>query len=637
MHSSTTALSAKIQLSNLLREALSEFGDFSLDILVEKPTSQQHGDYYSNCALSLFGKLRTLNTKLAWNSPLELAEYLVEKMLKAQPALLDTCVAVQPGFINFSLSKEYLVSNLGFLSKIGTFPESTLRNGQNIVVEFTDPNPFKEFHIGHLYSNTIGESLARLIEASGATVHRADYFGDVGMHVAKSIWGMQQKMVNDSVTLADMGTWPLVKRIEFLGQAYAQGAAAYTEDKQVEAEIKQLNFLVYLAAQERLIEEENWQPVLDYNQFIQAESKMRYSEIKELYLTGRSWSLQYFDSIYARLGMKFDGYYPESKAGELGAQLVRDQLEKGVFKHSQNAVIFEGSAHGLHDRVFLNSMGLPTYEAKELALPKLKQQDFKYDHSVIITGNEINEYFKVLLKALSLIEPTIAAQTTHIGHGMVRLPEGKMSSRTGNIIAGTWLLDQAVTEVIRVASWPAEELAQKQETAELVGQAAIKYAFLKQSIGDDIAFSFSESLDFQGNSGPYLLYSYVRAHNVFKQAGDVLQVSIDELKDILSNKKVEYTYKYTDLEIDILRHLEKYKDTVEIASADLTPHILCSYVYDLAQLFNRWYAKQRIVVAEDNSATLTLESYARLALTDVVAKVLQRSLFLLGIRTVKTM
>ena len=627
---------AKKDLQALLAEVVSEFAVSGIEITIETPTGPSHGDYTSNVSLVLFSKLAKSSTDCHWKKPSELAQYLVDQIQEKQPKWLESVVVAGPGFINFTLTRDCLVSNIGFFLSLGNHAESQRNQNQKIIVEFTDPNPFKEFHIGHLYSNTVGESICRLLEATGATVCRADYFGDVGMHVAKSIWGMRQQLMEQALTLHDLAQWDLDKRIKFLGQVYAVGATAYEDDTVAQEAMRQLNFLIYKAGQDRLIEQEQWQPVIDFDRFITEESKKIYPEVKEIFFTGRAWSLEYFESIYNRLGMKFDFYYPESKAGEWGTKIVTDQLEKGIFEKSQGAVIFAGSQHGLHDRVFLNSLGLPTYEAKELALPKLKLLDYAYDRSIIITANEINEYFKVLIKVLSLIEPEIAAKTTHIGHGVVRLPEGKMSSHTGKIIAGSWLLDEAKAEVIKMAAQTKKfSHADQEEMGELVGQAAIKYAFLKQSIGGNLAFSFSESLDFQGNSGPYLLYSYVRAQNVLRQAGEVSKTSIEQLIDTVSNKKIDNAEDYSKLEIDLLRNIEKYKDIIEQAALEYAPHLLCTYLYGLAQIYNSWYASQKIVALENGQ--LTNLSLVRLQLNLVVGTILKRGLYLLGIRTVEKM
>lgn len=270
------------------------------------------------------------------------------------------------------------------------------------MIEFTDTNPFKEFHIGHLYSNIVGESLSRLLEAQGANVRRVIYQGDVGMHVAKAVWGFMQNLENKSgqdlvLRIANLEEKSLHEKIKFLGDAYSYGSRAFEDDSQAAEQIKVLNKKIY----------------------------DKDIEVMPAYNVGREWSLKYFETIYARLGTKFDNYYFESEVGPEGSKIVKEYQLKGIFEESDGAIIFPGEKYGLHNRVFINSLGLPTYEAKELGLAPRKYKDFSYDMSVIVTGNEINEYFRVLLKALELIYPDIAVKTKHISHGMVRIPEGK--------------------------------------------------------------------------------------------------------------------------------------------------------------------------------------------------------------------
>ena len=289
------------------------------------------------------------------------------------------------------------------------------------MVEFTDPNPFKELHIGHLYSNAVGEAISRLFEANGAEVMRACYQGDVGMHVAKAIWGNAKKTQNSKVKTQNFNS-----KVKIYGEAYVFGTAAYEDNPEAAAEIKELNIKLYEA---------------------------KSAEIMKLYKLGRRWSLLYFDSIYKRLGTKFDYFYFESEAARGGLKVVEEGLKKGVFEKSEGAVVFKGERYGLHTRVFVNSQGLPTYEAKELGLAPAKFADFPYDLSIIVTANEINDYFRVLLKCLDLLYPDLAKRTRHIGHGFVKLPGAvKMSSRKGNVLTAEWLLDEAKKKVLEIAS-----------------------------------------------------------------------------------------------------------------------------------------------------------------------------------------
>ncbi|MEN8253655.1 MAG: arginine--tRNA ligase [Patescibacteria group bacterium] len=618
-----------LEIQQLIKEALEELViAVAEEINLEHPADQNHGDYSCNIALTAFAQLKNKKFK----NPRELATAIVEKI--SSPIVSKIEVA-GPGFINFYLSHDWLIENM-----LETLHATSVRNknlsGQKIMVEFTDPNPFKEFHIGHLYSNTVGESIARVFESRGAEVKRADYFGDVGMHAAKSIWGLREKLRTDpgleiKEALNNLGKKPINQRVKFLGQAYALGATAFKDDEKAQEEIKEINFLTFLAGQERLVEEESWQPQVDYKKHIK-NPKFDYEEIKLLFITGRQWSLDYFDSIYERVGMGFDYYFPESAVGEYGVKIVKNGLEKGIFEKSDGAIIFPGKEHGLHDRVFINSLGLPTYEAKELGLAPEKHRQYPYDKSLIITGNEINEYFKVLLKALSKTHPELEAKTTHMGHGMVRLPEGKMSSRTGKIITGEWLLDEAKKRVLDVFEASDKELNEKErnEIAEKIGQAAVKYAFLKSNIGDDIAFSFDESLSFAGNSGPYLQYTYVRCFSVLQKAKLDINKPFDTLIDLKSYK----SQNLNNEEIDILRNLYKYFEVVELAAREYAPHHICTYLYSLAQKYNKFYNHHKII---ENSKSPAPNSKFRLALTLATAKILKEALNLLGIQVVEKM
>jgi arginyl-tRNA synthetase len=270
-----------------------------------------------------------------------------------------------------------------------------------------------------------------------------------------------------------------------------------------------------------------------------------------------------FETIYQRLGTQFTDYFFESVVAEYGMQIVKEYLAKGVFENSQGAVIFPGKKYGLHDRVFINSLGLPTYEAKELGLAPEKARRWPYDRSFIITANEINEYFKVLLCALQQVRPDLAAKTRHLSHGVVRLPEGKMSSRTGNILTGTWLIDEAKQrlEHIITANHPDWSEGERDTVAEQVAVGAIKYALLKGALGRDIAFQFETSLSFEGNSGPYLQYTAARADAVLKKSTktDVEMQIIDEFYHAESGAITTSSRKTVRENMDVsAEHLNNY-------------------------------------------------------------------------------
>src|SRR3989344_5812229 len=332
--------------------------------VVERPRALQHGDYSTNAAL--VGKV----------DPHELSSKLRSLLSSNEVEKID----VVGKFINFYLSREELIP------KEQKIPQ--LYAGKKIMVEYTDPNPFKEFHIGHLMSNAIGESTARLLEASGAKVIRANYQGDIGLHVAKAIWGKMQKPEL---------SW---------GEAYTYGAQEYENKK---TEIDEINKKAYDKSD---------------------------AQINALYDAGRKESLERFEEIYKTLGTKFNHYFFESETSPKGLSLVQKHPE--VFEQSEGATIFNGT----HTRVFVTSRGLPTYEAKDLGLLQLKKETESLDESITVTANEQSDYFSVVLAAAKKVLEVadIAQKTKHVSHGMMRFADRKMSSRTGNVITGESLL-----------------------------------------------------------------------------------------------------------------------------------------------------------------------------------------------------
>jgi len=535
----------KDEIKDSIKQALEKL-EIDFEPTVEMPQNQEFGDYTTNIALRL---------KM---NPQE----LVKKIQK--PDFIEK-IEVKGGFINFWLSENYLK---GLLE--ATIELNKSQKGEKIMIEFTDPNPFKEFHIGHLYSNVVGESISRILESAGAKVKRVNYQGDVGLHVAKSIWGIKKEMKRNHENLKAWEVKPLEIKIQFLAKGYALGNKAYEEDENARKEIIEINKKIYRKAK----------------------------VIKEIYEKGKKWSLEYFEKIYKRLGTKFERYYFESEAGQVGLNLVKEYLKKGIFEKSDGAIIFPGEKYGLHNRVFVNSEGLPTYETKELGLAPTKYKDFPYNKSIIVTGNEINEYFKVVLAALSKINPDLASKTVHVSHGMVRLSGGKISSRLGNIISGESLLDDVKSKIKENFK------DMDNDTAEKVTVAAVKYALLRIGIGKDIEFDINQSISLEGDSGPYLQYTYVRTQS---------------LKDKADIKKNE-NKSLNEEEIMILRTLQKFPEVVEQVALEFAPNHLTSYLFDLAQRFNLFYQKHRIA-----------ENEFRLKLASKVGETIKNGLYLLGI------
>ncbi len=594
----------KNHITQQVQKALEKIGVSDAVATVDTPANIQFGDYTSTIAMQLAKELK--------KNPFEIAESIAHHIETDE--VIEKVEILRPGFVNFWVKKETLFKELETLTAQQNFDDYS---GKKYIFEYTDPNPFKEFHIGHLYTNTVGESIARLHIAVGADVKRVNYQGDVGIHVAKSIWGMKKKMSDNGISFHDLSEKKLEERINFLGQSYALGATAYEEDKQAQEEIKNINYLVFISAQDYLKETQNWEPQVDYRQYLK-DSDLDYEEIKDHYTKGRKWSLEYFEKIYNRVGSKFDFYYFESVVGEYGVKIVRDNLKNGIFEESQGAVIFPGEKYGLHTRVFINSLGLPTYEAKELGLAPTKYKDFQYDQSVIITANEIDDYFKVLIQALKQVNPELGNKTKHLSHGVVRLKSGKMSSRTGKIVTGASLLDEVkndVTTMIKEGGRVADDKVDN--VSDALSVAAVKWAFLKTNIGKDVIFDFEESLAVEGNSGPYIQYTYARCKSILEKVGDV--------EGKIGNVEMN------DDEMNLLRSLVKFNEVIYEAAKSFAPHLISNYLFDLAQKFNVFYQKNNVMKSEGENKRL------RVQLTKSVSEVMHKGLDLLGIQTVEKM
>ncbi|MBI4123045.1 MAG: arginine--tRNA ligase [Parcubacteria group bacterium] len=572
-------------LERLVLEAVKNLRQSVEAVVFERPQLAEHGDYSTNIAFALGQKLS--------RSPREVAEFMVSAMNSKidKKSSIEKVEVAGPGFINFFLSKKYLFNELReVLKKKEAYGKNSGWKGKKVMVEFTDPNPFKEFHIGHLYSNIVGESLSRLFEAQGAEVRRVNYQGDAGLHVAKAIWGMQQQ----GISLQEMENRTLQERAKFLGQSYAAGSIAYGKDQEARQEIDALNVKIF--AQD--------------------------ASVREMYEKGKKWSLEYFETIYQRLGTKFSAYYFESKVGKVGLGIIEKGLKKGIFKKSQGAVVFPGEKYGLHTRVFVSAQGLPTYEAKELGLAPIKYKDFKYDLSVIVTGSEVIDYFRVLLKVLEQTSPDLAQKTRHVAHGMVRLPEGKMSSRTGNVMTAEGLIEGVKDRVSQLVNSQGSKIPEqeKEGAEESIALGAIKYSFLKGNLGKDIIFDVEKSLSLDGDSGPYLQYTYARCKSILR-------------KSKIQSPKSKTTYtNFSKEEMDILRHIQKFPEIVQEAVEKLAPNAVVNSALNLAQKYNFFYNTHPVLKAETEE-----QKNLRLLLTAATAQSIQNSLHLLGIKTPERM
>ncbi len=559
-----------------------------IEAKISEPDRPENGDFSTNVAF--------LPAKSSGRKPQEIAKEIKEK-LSASKSLQNYVEKIEVaggGFINFYLSRQVFIDNLADILKLkDKFGRNENMQGKKVIVEYTDPNLFKEFHIGHLMSNIIGESLTRIVEFSGAEVKRANYQGDVGIHVVYAF----ANLLREIKEAGSFDNWTQglsdeeIARKIFKTLDYSYGFKRAQENEEFREAAKTINKKIY----------DRSDPT-----------------VTKIYDIAKKASLAYFKTVYGIIGMKkldngeyFDYYFLESDTGEKGKEIVDEGLKKGIFEKSDGATVFRGEKYGLHTRVFINRDGLPTYEAKELGLAVIKHAQYPFDTSLVVTGNEIVEYFKVVLEAEKQLYPDIAVKTKHIPHGMLRVPSGKMSSRTGDVITAEALYDEVkkrILEKINESKNVSIEDQKRDDIADKITLGAIKYSILHQSIGSDIIFDFDTSLSFEGASGPYIQYSHARAMSVLEKGRR------NNLTPSLKNPHPVFSLE---------RILFKFPDVVFRTQSEYDPHYLCTYLFYLAKEFNNFYEHERIIDSD----------YApyRLALAEAVATTIKNGLWLLGI------
>ena len=506
------------------------------------------GDIATNVALQLAGRLK--------RNPRQIAEELAE-VLRSNPDFAEVTVA-GPGFINVRLSDEALLQQLQVSA-----PQQYANT--NVVIETNSPNPFKAMHIGHAMNAVVPDAIANILERAGAQVHRVSYHGDVGLHVGKSMYSLLKYAQGDVQRIAQI---PKAERNSFMSRMYAEGAAAYKESEEAKREIDAL------AAQSFTCED----PL--------------YKQIYELCL---KWSYQQIDETVARLGNKpIERRFVESAADSRGVAIVK-QHTPAVFTQSNGAYIFEGSKYGSFDNVFVSSNGRGLYAARDLGLMELKNEAFHPNKSVIVTGGEQGQYFKGVIAAAELSDPSLKGQTVNIPTGLVKLTTGKMSSRDGNVITIDWIFDQ-FRQAIEARGAVATD-------ATIAG--ALRYQFLKVKIGSDVIFDINDAVSITGNTGSYLQYAHARAKSILRK------IDHTEIKQLQPEDRT------------LVRKMGEYSDVVDLATRQLEPHHICQYLFELAQEFNRYYERNRVVGSE-------LQVH-RAGLVAAYARILADGLALLGI------
>ncbi len=641
------------------------------DVKIEHPKQENYGDYSTNIALINAGKVGMKPIEFARKLANALNKYIRQyqsipslsdsfvhqdsqkqssityKDPKTVGELLENVTVAGPGFVNLTIRSEYLISLLtkvlgkgngsgtSFLGIISDNPPNLPLRGKKIMVEFAHPNTHKEFHIGHLRNISIGESIVRILEEVGAQLFRANYEGDVGLHVAKAIWGVREIIKKEKLQISALRELNPANKAKFLGEGYALGNKMSEENEAVKKEIINLNKSIYHDPKKI-----------------------------ELWEETRRWSLEYFDTVYKRVGTHFDRLFFESEVEAKGREIVKDNIKTGIFiQDKDGSIYFPGEKYGLNNCVFVTGENYATYEGKEVALEELEFNTFHFDADIHVVAHEQQNFFQIAFKAVETLFPIQKGRQFHLAYGMVNLKSGKLSSRTGQVVTADWLIDQAKEKIKKIIQESAKTkdtsdggeattstpptVKETEDIAEKVAVAAVKYSMLKVNPKMDIAFDLAESVSLEGDSGPYLMYTYARCKSVMRKSGLEgsslkLPKSLKLLKDIKSE------------ELSLLRTLYRFPEVVIEAARTLSPHLLCGFLFDLAQKYNLFYNKHSILnpvsgkdtsdggrqahsARNDSSKVEESVKSFRISLTAATAQILHRGLHLLGIDTVERM
>ncbi len=546
------------------------------EIHLEFPERQEHGDYTTNIAMIM--------AKKEDKNPREYAQELVKKLSQVASlmAFVSKIEMAGPGFINFFLQEEYIVKKIVEIDE--TYGTSIENEGKEVIVEYSSPNIAKPFGVGHLRSTIIGDCIANLLEATGWKVYRDNHLGDWGTQFGKQIyaikaWGNEEDL--------DKSTKP----IKDLVALYVKFHEEAQKDPSLEEGARK------------------WFKKLEEGD----------SEAKRLWKKCIDWSFKEFSKLYQKLGVSFtenNGLgYGESYFEDKMQPIIIELQEKGFLKESQGAKLLFFPKDKYPPLMILKKDGATLYATRDLATDKFRLEKYGKDILVINeVGGEQSLYWKQVFETEYLLGWYKKGQRIHIGHGMIRLKTGKMSTRKGTTILLEDILDEAVKRATTLAK--DGQIENLNKVSQQVGMGAIKWNDLKRDYKQDILFDWDEILNMQGNSGPYIQYTYARTQSIL--AKSTLQgVTLQETEGLEAE------------ELSVAKHLVKFPEIVSFAAINYSPNLLCNYLFELAQKFNTFYNKHKVIGSQK-------EEY-RLLLTKATGQVLKNGLNLLGIETPKRM
>ena len=601
-------------ISNAVIDAVKAlYGQEIAETMVQLQTTKR--EFEGNLTLVVFPFLK-ISKKKPEDTAQEIGQYLA-----------DNCEAVAAfnvvkGFLNLVIAQEAWLKLLAAIDSDEKFGEKKTDDTSPLVmIEYSSPNTNKPLHLGHVRNNLLGWSLAQIMEANGNRVVKTNIVNDRGIHICKSMLAWLK--YGNGETPETSGK----KGDHLIGDYYVAFDKHYREEvKQLTAEYVS-NGMGEEEAEKKAKEEA---PLIKEAHEMLVKWEQNDPEVRALWEKMNSWVYAGFDETYKALGVAFDKIYYESQTYLKGKAKVEEGLEKGLFeRHADNSVWADLTAEGLDQKLLLRSDGTSVYMTQDIGTAEMRFKDFPIDKMIYVVGNEQNYHFQVLSILLDRLGFKWGKELVHFSYGMVELPNGKMKSREGTVVDA----DDLIATMIADAKQTSEELGkfddmteeERNEIARVVGLGALKYFILKVDARKNMLFNPEESIDFNGNTGPFIQYTYARIRSIMRKSGETATgsslISKELSNDLLSQK-----------EIDLIQKLNAYGAAVEQAGKDYSPSGIANYCYELTKEFNQFYHDFSILKEEDND-----KRTLRLVLAQNVAKVIKNGMALLGIEVPERM
>ena len=505
------------------------------------------------------------------------------------------------GFLNIELNNNFWIESIIKISKTKNYGITKKNNkSDTTLVEFSSPNTNKPLHLGHIRNIVLGDSVSRIIEATGKNVKRVQIINDRGIHICKSMLAWQTFGNGETPEKANM------KGDHLVGKYYVKFNQEYNKEL---AELRGQGYSEDECINKSRLNKEAKELLLRW--------ESNDSEVIKLWSQMNNWVYAGFNETYKKLGVTFDKNYYESETYLLGKDLIEDGLKSNVFfKKEDNSVWVDLTEFGLDEKLLLRSDGTAVYITQDIGTAIQRFKDFKFSEMVYTVGNEQNYHFDVLFKILKKLNYSWANMCHHLSYGMVDLPEGKMKSREGTVVDA----DDLLKHVLYSSQELSNQLNKKNDLSnkdhEVISLAAIKYFLLKVDAKKNMMFNPKESIDFNGNTGPFLLYTYARIKSLIRKNNTKIEI-----------KKVEIN----SIEKDLIKKIIEYPEVIRDSASSYNPSLICNYIFEMVKIYNRFYQNNEILV--DDKLTRSL----RLTISEEVSKIIKSSSYLLGFEVLEKM